>query len=748
MTTYSYTFAAGADLDDDARVSLMGGKGAALARMMALGMPVPPGFTLTTTACHRVLAEGWSAELDAELDAGIAALEAVLGRGLGERDNPLLVSVRSGAPVSMPGMMDTVLNAGMTDAVAEALSLRAADPRFGWDTARRFVQSYASVVLQAPAELLAEVSVRHLGADDGAALDADGLRIAAQGIRADLAEGGYTIPDEPRAQVRAAAEAVFASWNSDRARVYREVEGIPDDLGTAATVQAMTFGNLGGQSGTGVVFSRDPSTGEAGMVGDFLAGAQGEDVVAGTHQTEPISALIRRWPAVGQELAATVDRLERDLADLVDVEFTVEDGRLWLLQVRRGKRSPRAALRIAIDMAEDNDFPLDRAEALERVADVLADPPTVASTEHAADDEVIATGLAASPGRVAGAICTVVDDAIAAETRGESVILVRRETSPADIAGMAAARGILTSLGGLVSHAAVVARGWGVPAVVGSSTVEVGPDGISIAGRTYPNGTVITIDGDNGTVLVGDHVADTEVVPEVAILASWAASTSDDVGGADDRAVAGTYTVDPEDVERVLAIKGMGDPATVATVLGVSPASVEPRLAALVEAGEAQELPQGRVRLLPDGVARVDARFAAEATRVAATIEPLLERFHDVNDAFKQVVTDWQMRTIDGEQVPNDHTDADHDAAVVDELRREIHTAIAPIIADASAVVPRLARYSTRLTTALEAIEAGDGEMFAHPLKDSYHTVWFELHEELIRLAGRNRADEAAAGRA
>lgn len=741
----AYSFAEGARLDDVERVARMGGKGAALARMTALGLPVPPGFTLSTAACHRVLDDGWSSDLDAVVAAGLAELEAQIDRRVGDADRPLLVSVRSGAPISMPGMMDTVLNAGMTDAVADALGRSAGDARFGWDTARRFVQSYATVVLGAPGELVADVSARHLGVDGGALLTAADLRVAGAALRNDLAAQGFAIPDNPVVQIRAAVEAVFASWNSDRAKVYRDVEGIDGSLGTAATVQAMTFGNLGDRSGTGVVFSRDPSTGEPGMIGDFLVGAQGEDVVAGTHQTEPISALAGRWPVVGAQLADMVARLEVDLADLVDIEFTVEEGTLWLLQVRRGKRSPRAALRIAIDMADDPSFPLDRAEALARVAAVLDDPPTVAATTPDADAEVIASGLAASPGRVAGGVCTGVDEAIAAEARGESVVLVRRETSPADIAGMAAARGILTSLGGLVSHAAVVARGWGVPAVVGASTIEVRADGIVIAGRTLPNGTIITVDGDNGTVLLGDHVADTAEVPEVAILRGWSREGS---APAMHGVIAEDGDVDPVDVERVLAIKGMADAATVAMVLGVTVDSVEPVLAGLVDAGEVQELPQGRMRLLPGAAARVDERFRREAAESAAEVEPVLERFHALNDAFKLVVTDWQVRSVDGEQVPNDHADGDYDESVISRLRSEIHTAIEPLIHEVAGVVPRLAGYPPRLATALDALEGGDREMFAHPLRDSYHTVWFELHEELIRLAGRTRADEAAAGRA
>ena len=743
-----YSFAEAAEIDPDQRAAVVGGKGAALARMTALGLPVPRGFTLTTGACREVLANGWFAGLDAELTAGLRDLEASMDRRLGDPDSPLLVSVRSGAPISMPGMMDTVLNAGITEEVADALGTAAGDERFGWDTYRRFVQSYAGVVLGVDAEVLRAAMERSLGADEGRSLDGAAMAPAVRAFRDELDRAGYEIPSAPQEQIGAAARAVFASWGSERARVYRQVEGISDDLGTAATVQAMIFGNLGTQSGTGVAFSRDPSTGARELVGDFLVGAQGEDVVAGTHTTRPISQLRAEWPEIADELDAAALLLERDLADLADIEFTVENGTFWLLQVRRGKRSPRAALKSAIDMADDPDFPLTRADALERVAHLLDDPPTEPNPDAVpeSDDDVLATGLAASPGRAVGALCTTIDEAVAAGERGADIVLFRRETSPADIAGMAAARGLVTTLGGIVSHAAVVARGWGVPAVVGVQEIQVDTEGIRLDGERIPSGTMVTVDGDTGRVLRGAHGSDRRELREVGVLRGWrdefdAHSHTDAVGGTGEAAT-------PEACERVLALKGMGSAEAIADILGCATTDVDDVLTTLIVAKEAQQLPGGRVRLLPPAVARVDARFAADAVRLGPTIEPLLDDFHTVNELFKEVVTAWQMRDVDGQTVPNDHDDAHHDAAVIDRLRDDVHAAIEPIITAVAADEARFSRYIDRLSAALGAIESGDVQMVAHPLRDSYHTVWFELHEELIRLSGRNRADEAAAGRA
>jgi pyruvate,orthophosphate dikinase len=745
-----YSFAEALDFDETSRSAVLGGKGAALARMTAMGLPVPPGFTFTTAACNQVLEQGWFAELDNALAAGLAELETSTGRRLGVGPAPLLVSVRSGAPVSMPGMMDTVLNAGMTDDVAVALGAASGDEWFGWDTARRFVQSYVTVVLGASEDLVRRVSIDCLGHDEGRSLTAADLASATQRLRSVLGGLGFEIPVDPVTQIRAAIVAVFESWSSDRARVYREVEGISESLGTAATVQLMTFGNLGERSGTGVAFTRDPSTGMPGLVGDFLVGAQGEDVVAGTHATRPVAELRSLWPDVAEELDAAAALLEQDLTDLADIEFTVESGVLWMLQVRRGKRSPRAALRIAIDIAEDPGFPVSRAEALERVADVLADPPmqTSPGAPDEVDEEVLASGLPASPGRVVGGLCTDIDDAIARGARGESIILIRRETSPADIAGMAEARGLVTTLGGLVSHAAVVARSWGIPAVVGVAGLTVMPDGITVGGRSFGAGELLTVDGDRGLVLLGDHRADEVEVDEMRVLRRWQEEAGTAVPGKSRAESVWTEAATSDACERVLALKGVGSAESVAEVLGCSVAAVSPIVAELVASEFARELPADRLQLLPPALARVDQRFAADAVRLAPVIEPMLDDFHATNDRFKVVVTSWQMRDVDGETVPNDHSDPDYDASVLSRLHSEVHLSIVPILEVVARAEPRFIRYVERLENALAAIAEGDQQMVAHPMRESYHTVWFELHEELIRLTGRNRAEEAAAGRA
>lgn len=725
--------------------------------MTELGLSVPPGFILTTAACRTVFEDGWGPRLDDELRAGIAWIERQLDRRLGDPESPLLVSVRSGAPVSMPGMMDTVLNAGMTDAVAEALSEHSGNGLFGWDTARRFVQSYAAAVAGAPTRLIAVSSARGLGADEGRGLSPDALASATRQFREKLAAAGYPVPDDPGLQIRKASQAVFDSWKSDRAEAYRRVEGIAGELGTAVTIQAMTFGNLGKRSGTGVAFTRDPSTGATEITGEFLPGAQGEDVVSGTQVTRSLSEMRTIWPETADELAAAAARLERDLGDMVDIEFTVEEGVLWFLQVRRGKRSPRAALRIAIDMAEDPDFPLDRAGALERVAEVLADPPTGPAPEPLSDPprpgpepsastpERLAEGLAASPGRAVGALCTNIGETIERVGRGESVVLIRSETSPADIAGIAEARGLVTARGGVVCHAAVVARSWGIPAVVGATSIEVGTDGITVAGTQVATGETVTVDGDRGLLLLGSHPGSRTELEEVRTLRAWRADLEQpDRPRTRPRAHAPLEVVE---VRRVIGLKGAASADSLIEVFGCEPGEAAKVIDALVREGAAEKLPGERVRLTEDALAEVDELYRRDSSRLRAAVEPVLDDFGTVDLAFKQLITSWQMREVDGAQIMNDHTDKDYDTEVVKQLRDDIHQRIGAVVAAVAGVEPRLARYRDRFGAALEAVQEGEVQMMAHPLRDSYHTIWFEFHEELIRLSGRDRGSEAA-GRA
>ena len=695
---------------------LVGGKAANLAVMAAeLGLPVPPAFTITTTACNEYLTSGWPDGLDAELREHLERMERLVGRRFGGPGDPLLVSVRSGAPVSMPGMMDTILNLGLTSATTAGLAAASASEAFAADCRGRFVTMFRAIV----------------GVDD--------------------------VPEDPWAQLRGAIEAVFRSWNSARARTYREREGIADDLGTAVTVQAMVFGNRSVDSGTGVLFTRNPATGEPVVYGDVMFNAQGEDVVAGTHRTEPIGVLDERMPAVGRQLRAYATRLERHHRDLCDIEFTIEHGTLWMLQCRVGKRSPQAALRIALDMAEDPTFPLTRAEAVRRVAGILARPPTTA-TGHERRGPALATGLPASPGVASGEIATTPDAAVAIAEAGRKVILVRAETSPDDVHGMARAVGILTSSGGLASHAAVVARGWGIPAVVGTSAMHVDGDVVTIADHTFRAGETISIDGASGEVFAGSIEDDRVVVPEAATLLAWAAELGIPLGTVDPgepvAVAAGSVgsgeppaPVTADDVLRALVVKGYATPETVATALLSAPGEASAMLGRLAADGLA-EIAAGSFRLTPDGKAAGRALIAADAERWGAgNATAALDAFLALDVRMKETVTAWQMRDVDGAQAFNDHADAAYDAHVLGELAA-LHADASAWLRPQAAGLPRLAAYLERLQRAVAAAMAGDSRFVASPRVDSCHGVWFELHEDLILLAGRSRADEVAAGRA
>ncbi|MDN5750183.1 MAG: pyruvate, phosphate dikinase, partial [Pseudonocardia sp.] len=504
---------------------LLGGKGAGLAEMTtALGLPVPPGFTITVESCRRYLADGWPDDLDELVVEHTAQLGSALGRQFGNPGDPLLLAVRSGAPRSMPGMLDTVLNLGRNDETVEGLARASGDDRFAWDCYRRFVRMYATTVVGTPAERLGEEAP----ADDIEALRAEITRIR------EVVE----IPQDPWAQLRAAVEAVFRSCGSDRARAFARREKLSGALATAVNVQAMVFGNRGGDSGTGVVFTRDPATGEARRYGDYLPRAQGEDVVSGTALTQTIDTLGAELPEIWEQLDAVLTRLEHHYADICDVEFTIEQGRLWVLQTRVGKRSAVAAVRAAVQMAEEPGTPLTREQAVERVDAETRSTARLAVLAAAATHqrgEAIACGLGASPGRVTGKAVFSSEEAADCDEDDE-IVLIRPETSPEDVPGMAVSVGIVTGTGGLVSHAAVVARGWGLPAVVGVDSLIIQAGGARTADGQYTiaPGDLVTLDGATGEIWLGDEPSSTlhgtidesqvlaADLPELAVLEGWA----------------------------------------------------------------------------------------------------------------------------------------------------------------------------------------------------------------------------------
>jgi pyruvate,orthophosphate dikinase len=507
--------------------ALLGGKGANLAEMTSvLALPVPPGFTISTDACRAFMATGWPGGLDAEIDHHVASLERFMGRRLGEPADPLLVSVRSGAAFSMPGMMDTVLNLGLNDESVRGLAA-GTEERFALDSYRRFLSMYGRIVLDVPPEAFddpLEAAKAELGVATDAELPPDALERLVEGYKVAIeAHAGAPFPQDPKAQLRGAVEAVFRSWQSPRAQAYRRRERIPDDLGTAVNVQAMVFGNRDDRSGTGVAFTRNPSTGASGAYGDFLVNAQGEDVVAGIRATLPLEAMAGAFPAAYTELTFILERLEAHYRDMLDCEFTIEHDRLWMLQTRVGKRTGEAAGRHGGALTDDPRIHLSRAEAVERVRPEHLDQvlhPQLGNVTA----PLLATGLAASPGAAVGRVYFDADSAVVAVERGERVVLVRQETSPDDVHGMAVAEGVLTSRGGLVSHAAVVARGWGKPAVCGAEGITVRADSFETdAGVVVSEGEWISIDGSTGRVYGGEvSLVEGHVPAEFTIVLGWA----------------------------------------------------------------------------------------------------------------------------------------------------------------------------------------------------------------------------------
>jgi pyruvate,orthophosphate dikinase len=506
---------------------LLGGKGANLAEMTSvLKLPVPPGFTIATTACRAYMEGGWPIGLTEEVGKARVRLEKQMGKRIGDASDPLLVSVRSGAKFSMPGMMDTVLNLGLNDESVEGLAKQTDDERFAYDSYRRFVAMYGRIVLGIPGEefdTLLDAAKELAGTTSDAGVPVELLRYLVDAYQQIVERHtGKPFPQDPDEQLRGAIEAVFASWNGPRAFAYRVRERIAHDLGTAVNVQAMVFGNRDDTSGTGVGFTRDPATGAKGEYGDFLVNAQGEDVVAGIRNTEPLSALKDEFPRIHKELLAIFARLEAHYRDMCDTEFTIEQGKLWMLQTRVGKRTGRAALRMAVDMVGERTIKLSKAEALERITGEHLEQvlhPQFSGTGH----KVLATGLGASPGAAVGRVYLTADSAQEAAARGEKVVLVRSETSPEDVHGMLAAEGILTARGGLVSHAAVVARGWGKPAVVGAEVLRISSDSFSVDGTVVAEGDWISVDGTNGTVMLGQvDVTAGETPPEFETVLGWA----------------------------------------------------------------------------------------------------------------------------------------------------------------------------------------------------------------------------------
>ncbi len=507
---------------------LLGGKGANLAEMTSvLELPVPPGFTISTDACRAYLEGGWPEGLDAEVAEHLETLEKAMGKKLGDAADPLLVSVRSGAKFSMPGMMDTVLNLGLNDESVVGLATQTSDARFANDSYRRFIQMYGKIVLDIDGGLFDEVFEAHReksGAASDAEIPAEVLADIIAEYKSIVArETGNPFPQDASVQLKGAIEAVFKSWMSPRAAAYRRRERIPSDLGTAVNVQSMVFGNRNDRSGTGVGFTRNPATGEAGAYGDFLINAQGEDVVAGIRNTLPLAEMANSFPDIYTELLAIYERLELHYRDMLDTEFTIDEDKLWMLQTRVGKRTGAAALKLAVAMTEDETIKLSHAEAVQRVSPEHLDQVLHPQFEKT-DAKILGTGLAASPGAGVGRAYFDADRSADAADRGEKVILVRQETSPEDVHGMAVAEAILTSRGGLVSHAAVVARGWGKPAVCGAESLQIGADSFTTAdGTVVKEGDTISVDGSTGKIYLGEvALAEGAVPPEFTTILEWA----------------------------------------------------------------------------------------------------------------------------------------------------------------------------------------------------------------------------------
>jgi len=526
---YVYLFANGKSDGNGEMKDLLGGKGAGLAEMTNAGLPVPPGFTITTEACNSYYSSGerfpdgmWNAVLKA-----LKQVESASGKEFGNSSNPLLVSVRSGAKFSMPGMMDTVLNLGLNDETLKGLAALTRNPRFAWDAYRRFIQMFGKIVLGIDGELFEQAleKVKHsVHAHSDTDLDAGNLAEVCKRFKKIIrSETGSNFPTDPYKQLEEAIKAVFGSWNGDRAKAYRRREKIPDDLGTAVNIVTMVFGNMGDDSGTGVAFTRDPATGEKKLFGDYLANAQGEDVVAGIRTPKHINELKEEMPEIYNQFLAVATRLEKHYRDMQDLEFTVERGKLWMLQTRNGKRTGPAGVRIAVEMVREG--LIDERTAIKRVPAGDLDQLLHKMVDPKGKLNVLTKGINASPGAASGKVVFTPKEAEDWKEKGERVILVRRETSPEDVRGMDAAQAILTSTGGPTSHAAVVARGWGKPCIVGAGEIAINyaKNEFSVGSARVRRGDWITIDGTSGQVILGQApLIDPELGDDFRQLMKWA----------------------------------------------------------------------------------------------------------------------------------------------------------------------------------------------------------------------------------
>ena len=527
MTKYVYSFKEG---NKDMR-NLLGGKGANLAEMTSIGLPVPQGFTVTTEACTKYYEDGReiNEDIQAQINEYILKLEDETGKKFGDKENPLLVSVRSGARASMPGMMDTILNLGLNEEVVESIAEKTNNPRWAWDCYRRFIQMYSDVVMEVGKkyfEQLIDEMKEKKGVTQDIELDADDLKELARLFKEEYkSKIGSEFPTDPKEQLMGAIKAVFRSWDNPRANVYRRDNDIPYSWGTAVNVQSMAFGNMGDDCGTGVAFTRDPATGEKGLFGEFLTNAQGEDVVAGVRTPMHISEMENKFPEAFKEFKEVCKTLESHYRDMQDMEFTVEHGKLYMLQTRNGKRTAQAALKIACDLVDEGMRTEEEAVAMidPRNLDTLLHPQF--DTDELKKSKPVGKGLGASPGAACGKIVFTAEDAVEWNERGEKVVLVRLETSPEDITGMKASQGILTVRGGMTSHAAVVARGMGTCCVSGCGDIAMDEENkkFTLAGKTYHEGDFISIDGTTGNIYDGIiKTVDAKIVGEFERVMKWA----------------------------------------------------------------------------------------------------------------------------------------------------------------------------------------------------------------------------------